>query len=145
MFRMILLACLLAASTATAYTQDRDRHGGGATWTLCSEETTSDAVCDDGTNDRGATVLGFTKLTFDSTESTASTYACDIYAGNVSVVEGNATDLDAAGFDSAQINSVSLSQTTEMIQFDGAFAAVWIKCGTINADGNVTIKVQGAK
>ena len=130
MFRMILLACLLVASTASAYTQDRDRHGGGATWTLCSAETTSDAVCDDGTDDRAATVLGYTKLTFD------------IYAGNVSVVTGNATDLDAAGFDSAQINSVSLSATTKMIQFDGVFAAVWIKCGTITG-GNVTVKVQG--
>ena len=144
MFRMILLACLLAASTATAYTQDRDRHGGGATWTLCSEETTSDAVCDDGTDDRGATVLGFTKLTFDATESTATSFSFDIYSGNVSDVEGHATALDAAGFDSAQLTSVSLSPTTEMIQFDGAFAAVWIKCGTITG-GNVTIKVQGAK
>lgn len=143
MFRMILLASLLAASTATAYTQDRDRHGGGATWTLCSEETTQNAVCDDGTNDRAANVLGYTKLTFDSTESTATSYACDIYAGNVTVVESGANDLDAAGFDSAQINSISLSQATEMIQFDGAFAAVWIKCGAITG-GNVTIKVQGA-
>jgi len=142
MFRMILLACLLVASTASSYTQDRDRHGGGATWTLCSAETTSDAVCDDGTDDRGANVLGYTKLTFDSTESTATSYTCDIYAGNVTVVTGNATDLDAAGFDSTQINSVSLSQTTEMIQFDGVFAAVWIKCGTITG-GNVTVKVQG--
>ena len=142
MFRMILLACLLVASTASAYTQDRDRHGGGATWTLCSAETTSDAVCDDGTNDRAATVLGYTKLTFDSTQSTATAYNCDIYAGNVTVVTGNATDLDAAGFDSTQINSVSLSATTEMIQFDGVFASVWIKCGTITG-GNVTVKVQG--
>jgi len=142
MLRRMRLACLLVASTASEYTQDRDRHGGGATWTLCSAETTSDAVCDDGTDDRAATVLGYTKLTFDSTQSTATAYTCDIYAGNVTVVTGNATDLDAAGFDSTQINSVSLSATTEMIQFDGVFAAVWIKCGTITG-GNVTVKVQG--
>jgi hypothetical protein len=142
MFRAILTACLLAASSASAFVVDRDRHGGGATYTLCSAETTSNAVCDDGTNDRAAVVLGYTKLTFDSTESTATSYTCDIYAGNVTVVTANATDLDAAGADSAQINSVSLSPTIEMIQFDGVFAVVWIKCATITG-GNVTVKVQG--
>ena len=80
MFRAILIACLLAASSASAFVVDRDRHGGGATYTLCSAETTSDAVCDDGTNDRAAVVLGLTELTFDSTESTATSYTCDIYA-----------------------------------------------------------------
>jgi hypothetical protein len=144
MFRAILIACLLAASSASAFVVDRDRHGGGATYTLCSAETTSDAVCDDGTNDRAAVVLGFTELTFDSTESTATSYTCDIYAGNVTEVEAGANDLAAASVASAQINSISLSQNVEMIQFDGAFALVWIKCGTITG-GNVTIKVQGAK
>ena len=140
-FASIVLLALIATS-ATAYNQTRSRHSGGTTWTLCSAETTDDAVCDDGTTDRAAAVAGFTTLLFDSSGSSSTNYACDIYGADHAVAEAAAADLSSSGF---QMNSVSLSQTAEAISFsDMPVSVVWIKCGTIGDSNSVTITVTGS-
>tara|TARA_Y100000996_G_scaffold165148_1_gene128299 strand:- start:1213 stop:1644 length:432 start_codon:yes stop_codon:yes gene_type:complete len=139
----LALCVLLTAVPAFGYTQTHSSHSGGTTWTLCSEETTDDAVCDDGTTDRAAGVAGFTTLLFDSSGSTSANYACDIYGGDYSVADADAADLSTSGF---QMNSVSLSQTVEAISFsDMPVSVVWIKCGTIVDGGNVTVTVTGSR
>mgnify|MGYP003136031529 FL=1 len=136
---VLLLAVPVQAFTAAAVT---DLFNGVRIYTLCDAEGPSETgVCDDAASvDIAARVTGFTHLTFDSSQSTGTTYRCDIYAGNDSV--SDTADLSTVG---AQINSVSLSSTTEMIQFDGTFAFVWISCsaGADNTD-TVTVKVQAA-
>lgn len=142
-----LLPALLAlafALPASAFTPAAvDTLGNGVRiFTLCDAEGAAETgVCDDGASvDIGARVTGFTHLTFDSTQSTGTTYRCDIYAGNDSVA--NTADLSTVG---AQINSVSLSSSVEVIQFDGTFAYVWISCPTgAGGSDSVTIKLQAA-
>ena len=134
---------VLIVSQASAFEQSRTRHTGGATWTLCSEEATDDAVCDDGTNDRAAVVAGYDTLRFDASSSANTDgFSCDIYGGGNAVAAAHAADLSSSGF---QMNSVSLSKTVEAIQFsDMPVAVVWIKCGTIG-DAHVTVTVTGSK
>jgi hypothetical protein len=139
----ILTAVLLASSQATAFNQTRVRHSGGATWTLCSAEDTDDAVCDDGAIDRAAVVSGYDTLLFDASSSTNTDgFTCDIYGADHTVAAADGADLSAVGF---QMNSVSLSTTTQAISFsDMPVAVVWVKCGTIG-NNNVTVTVTGSK
>ena len=135
----IFLAMPVQAFTAAAVT---DLNNGVRSFKLCDAEGPSETgVCDDAASvDIGARVTGFTQLTFASSQSTGTTYSCDIYAGDESVAD--TADLSTVG---AQINSVSLTSSTEMIQFDGTFAYVWISCSA-GAGGSdaVTVTVQAA-
>lgn len=142
MIRLIAVMCVfLVSSSALAFNQTRERNTSGTTWTLCDGETTSGAICDDGTVDRAAVVAGYTKLLFDSSNSSGTDYACDIYAADQDVADSDSSDLSSSGY---QINSISLTQNTEAISFaDVPFAVVWISC-TITT-GPVTIKVTGAR
>ena len=142
--RFFLTLCiLLLAVPAFGFNQTRTRHAGGATWTLCDAETTDDAVCDDGTVDRAAVVAGYTTLLFDSSGGTSANYSCDVYGADHTVAGADGADLSSSGF---QMNSVSLSQTTEAISFsDMPVSVVWIKCGTIADSGNVSVTVTGSK
>ena len=112
------LLALAFALPASAFTPAAvDTLGNGVhIFTLCDAEGAAETgVCDDGASvDIGARVTGFTHLTFDSTQSTGTTYRCDIYAGNDSVAK--TADLSTVG---AQINSVSLSSSVEVIGLDG--------------------------
>tara|TARA_R110000737_G_scaffold250974_1_gene260560 strand:+ start:72 stop:518 length:447 start_codon:yes stop_codon:yes gene_type:complete len=137
------MCLVLVATQASAFTQDSTRHSGGKTWTLCSAEDTDDAVCDDGTNDRAAAVLGYTTLLFDASSSTNTDgFTCDIYGGDYAVAAAGSVDLSTSGF---QMNSVSLSTTTQAISFsDMPVSVVWVKCGTIG-NNTVTVTVTGSK
>jgi len=138
------ILALAFAMPASAFTNAAvDTLGNGVRiYTLCDAEGAAETgVCDDGSSvDIAARVTGFTHLTVDSTQSTGTTYRCDIYAGNDSVAD--TADLSTVG---AQINSVSLSSTTEVIQFSGTFAYVWISCPTAaGGSDSVTVKVQAS-
>jgi len=129
-----------ASGTSSDYIQLDCSGNVGRTFTLCDEELTDNAVCDDGTNDRYAVVTGFNTLLFDSSESSSANYTCNIFGATKAVADlADKTDLSAKGF---QMNTVGLSNLSEAIIFsDTPVDVVWITCGTI-ADGNsVTVSV----
>ena len=129
-----------ANGTSSDYIQLDCSGNVGRTFTLCDEELTDNAVCDDDTNDRYAVVTGFNTLLFDSSESSSANYTCNIFGATKAVADlADKTDLSAKGF---QMNTVGLSNSSEAIIFsDTPVDVVWITCGTI-ADGNsVTVSV----
>ncbi len=132
-----------ASGTSSDYIQLDCSGNVGRTFTLCDEELTDNAVCDDGTNDRYAVVTGFNTLLFDSSESSNTDYTCDIYGGTKAVADlANKSDLSAKGF---QMNSISLTPSTEAITFsDTPVDVVWINCGTITGANSVTVSVTAA-
>ena len=130
-----------ASGTSSDYIQLDCSGNVGRTFTLCDEELTDNAVCDDGSsNDRYAITTGFNTLLFDSSESSSANYTCNIFGATKAVADlADKTDLSAKGF---QMNTVGLSNASEAIIFsDTPVDVVWITCGTI-ADGNsVTVSV----
>lgn len=130
-----------ASGTSSDYIQLDCSGNVGRTFTLCDEELTDNAVCDDGSsNDRYAITTGFNTLLFDSSESSSASYTCNIFGATKAVADlADKTDLSAKGF---QMNTVGLSNASEAIIFsDTPVDVVWINCGTI-ADGNsVTVSV----
>ena len=133
-----------ASGTSSDYIQLDCSGNVGRTFTLCDEELTDNAVCDDGSsNDRYAITTGFNTLLFDSSESSSANYTCNIFGATKAVADlADKTDLSAKGF---QMNTVGLSNASEAIIFsDTPVDVVWINCGTITGANSVTVSVTAA-
>lgn len=144
---LLVLFAFLIAGVAKAVPEQapKERNGRGYTFTMCSaEDATGTAVCEGSTGEIYAIVENYDTLTFTYLD-TGSGNSCDIYVADQNSDLPGSGNIDAAAFLFGPVNTVSLSDSQEVITLSNvSFYYVVVLCNGGGTSPGMTVEMNAA-